>query len=97
MMTRPEFPADVLQEGDAELRRIYVFSRFHGGGTGAKLMALAIAEARAREAKRLLLGVHPENVRAIRFYTKNGFVKVGEREFTVGTSTFVDPVLGLML
>jgi ribosomal protein S18 acetylase RimI-like enzyme len=97
MMTPPEFPAELLREGDAELRRIYVFTRFHGGGTGAKLMELAIAQARADGAKRLLLGVHPGNVRAIAFYTKNGFVKIGERQFHVGASTFVDPVLALTL
>ncbi len=97
MMTAPEFPEEVLQAGDAELRRIYVFSRFYGAGAGAGLMGLAIEEARARGAKRLLLGVHPQNVRAIAFYTKNGFEKVGEREFLVGGSRFLDPVLGLTL
>lgn len=97
MMTPPEFPQALLAAGDAELRRIYVFSRFHGGGTGAKLMELAIASARDQGAKRLLLGVHPDNVRAIAFYAKNGFVKIGTRTFVVGTSTFVDPVLALTL
>ena len=97
MMTAPDFPEELLREGDAELRRIYVFSRFHGGGTGAKLMELAIASAREQGAKRLLLGVHPGNVRAIAFYGKNGFVKVGTRTFVVGASTFEDPVLALTL
>ncbi len=97
MMTAPEFPEGLVRAGDVELRRIYVFTRFHGGGTGAKLMELGIASAREMGAKRLLLGVHPGNVRAIAFYTKNGFRKIGTREFHVGGSTFEDPVLALEL
>jgi ribosomal protein S18 acetylase RimI-like enzyme len=97
MLTVPDFPSDLVQEGDLELRRIYVFSRFHGGGAGRRMMETAIANAREQGASRLLLGVHPDNLRAQAFYRKNGFVQIGSRTFRVGTSTFVDPVFALIL
>lgn len=95
LLTAPEFPEGLAREGDLELRRIYLFSRFHGGGAGRRMMELAVASARAQGAGRLLLGVHPENVRALAFYRKNGFRQIGERRFQVGPSVFVDPVLAL--
>jgi ribosomal protein S18 acetylase RimI-like enzyme len=97
LLTVPEFPDAVANEHDLELRRIYLFSRFHGGGAGAELMTRAIAAAREQRARRLLLGVHPENHRALAFYRRNGFVQVGVRTFTVGDAQFQDPVLALTL
>ncbi len=97
MLTAPDFPTGLAQGGDLELRRIYIFSRFHGGGAGKRLMDLAISSARQQNAKRLLLGVHPDNQRALAFYRKNGFVQIGVRKFQVGTSVFEDPVLSLSL
>ena len=97
MLTAPDFPAGLAQEGDLELRRIYLFSKFHGGGAGRGMMELAISSAREQHAKRLLLGVHPDNQRALAFYRKNGFVQIGVRTFQVGTSAFEDPVLALNL
>ncbi len=97
MLTGPEFPAGLVREGDLELRRIYLFSRFHGGGAGGRMMEAAIASARKQEAKRLLLGVHPDNQRAQAFYRRNGFVQIGLRQFKVGSSVFEDPVFALDL
>ena len=97
LLTAPEFPPELVREGDLELRRIYVFSRFHGSGTGMRLMKLAIASARQQGAKRFLLGVHPDNVRAIAFYRKNGFHRIGTRTFRVGDAQFEDPVFALEL
>jgi diamine N-acetyltransferase len=97
MLTAPDFPEGLAQEGDLELRRIYVFSKFHGGRAGRGLMDLAIAFARERKAKRLLLAVHPDNQRALAFYRKSGFEQIGTRTFQVGASTFIDPVFALPL
>ena len=97
LLTAPDFPPELVREGDVELRRIYVFSRFHGSGAGWRLMELAIASAREQGAKRLLLGVHPDNARAIAFYRKNGFQSIGTRKFQVGNAQFEDPVFSLEL
>ena len=42
---------------------------------------------------RLLLGVYGENFDAIRFYEKAGFTQIGERDFTVGSTTHRDAVM----
>lgn len=93
MLTPPELPEETLRAGDAELKRIYALSRLHGSGVGQRLMETAIAEARARGARRLMLGVYAGNARALRFYERNGFVRVGERRFTVGSLVCDDYVL----
>ena len=97
LLTDPDLPAGMAHPNDLELKRIYLFSRFHGSGAGKGLMDLAIAAAREQQAKRLLLGVHPENHRAQAFYRKSGFLQTGTREFQVGTLVFRDPVFALDL
>lgn len=97
LLTWPDFPPDITTEGDLELRRIYLFSRFYGGGAAQRMMDRAIASAREQGAGRLLLGVHPENWRAQAFYRKNGFLPAGTRTFHVGPLTFIDPVFALAL
>lgn len=97
MLTSPDFPQELLAAGDLELRRIYVLSRFHGGGAGQHLMQAAIAFAREQAAPHLLLGLYAENHRAMAFYRKHGFVQVGNRKFELGGVVFDDPVLCLSL
>jgi diamine N-acetyltransferase len=82
---------------DAELKRIYVLSRWHGTGVGRDLYAVAEAEARARGAARLVLSVYTRNARALRFYEKQGFAKIGEATFAEFPVEFSDLVLAKML
>ena len=79
---------------DLEVQRIYVLSSFHGAALGHALMRLAIAEAAARGAARLVLGVMKANTRAVAFYERQGFRVIGARMFTVGSSSFDDHVMG---
>ncbi len=97
MVTPPDLPEPTMQAGDLELRRIYALSRFHGSGVAQRLMAAAIAEAESRGAQRLTLGVHAGNARALRFYERNAFVRIGSRQFTVGPLVCDDWVMGRML
>lgn len=97
LLTPPDFPEALLRGGDLELRRIYLFSRFHGRGIAQGLLEEAMVEARRQGAGRLLLGVHPDNRRAIAFYRRNGFEEIGTRTFHVGAATFVDPVFAVEL
>ena len=92
-LTAPDLPG--AQDGDVELKRIYLLSRFHGTGVGAALMAAAVAGAAGH--KRLLLGVYARNARAIAFYRKQGFEPIGERQFDVGGQLFDDVVLARAL
>lgn len=92
----PHLPVET-GAADIELKRIYVLSRYHGGGLGRELMEQAVATARWLEKSRLLLGVYSGNARALRFYQRGGFQIVGERRFRVGNNEYDDFVLARAL
>ena len=89
LLTAPEL--DAAQEGDIELKKIYVLSRFHGTGIAGGLFDAALAGAAGHA--RLLLGVKADNHRAIGFYTKQGFGQIATRRFDVGGTLYDDVVL----
>ena len=95
VLTPPDLPG--AEENDLELRRIYLLSRFQGFGIGREFIELAAAEAKARGARRLLLGVYGENRNALGFYAKSGFVEIGTRQFQVGRKLCFDFVLARSL
>jgi GNAT superfamily N-acetyltransferase len=67
-----------------ELSKFYLLAASHGTGASAVLMQHSVAVARARGAASVWLGVNQQNVRANRFYEKNGFETVGTKQFLVG-------------
>jgi len=87
-------PAPDCVTGPAPLKlwRIYLGESFIGQGLGARLMAEVHAEARSRGAQTLWLGVYDRNVRAVAFYERFGFAKVGGQEFMFGGQIYIDPV-----
>lgn len=93
VLSAPDFTPDLIAPGDLELKRIYCFSRFHGGGIGQSLFGRVVAAAQEQGARRLLLGVHRDNRRALDFYRRNGFAVVGARTFKLGENVFDDHVL----
>lgn len=88
----PDLPVETAAD-DLELRRIYVLGGLQGQGVAQRLMETAIADAQARNAPRLLLGVYNNNSRALAFYAKHGFVQCGTRQFRVGENLYDDFVL----
>jgi len=97
VLTTPDLPAVDVQADDIELRRIYTLSRAHGTGLGPALMAQALLDARDMGRKRVLLGVYVGNERARAFYEKQGFIKVGERQYQVGATLCDDVIYALPL
>jgi len=112
MVTAPELPSVETFADDLELKRIYLFSRFRSAKTavldgegravpglrgGQALMDAALADARLLGAKRLLLGTHAGNARAVEFYRRNGFAAIGTRTFLVGAQQCCDLVMGRTL
>ena len=83
----------------AELRRIYV--DLVGGarsgpaspGLGALLMERCLDQARAWGCDVLWLAVWEENARAIRFYEKHGFRKMGVKDFQLGADVQHDFIM----
>lgn len=83
-------PEAVRGPAPLELKRIYVARAWHGQGVAQALMAAAIEAARARGARTLWLGVWERNPRAMAFYAKYGFTRVGEYTFVLGSDTQTD-------
>uniref|UniRef100_UPI00197B6D86 GNAT family N-acetyltransferase n=1 Tax=Piscinibacter defluvii TaxID=1796922 RepID=UPI00197B6D86 len=87
-----EPPACVAGPKPIELARLYVGDDFLGQGLGSQVMRAVHAEARRQSSKTLWLGVYDRNVRAVAFYERSGFRKVGGKEFLFGGRIYVDPI-----
>jgi GNAT superfamily N-acetyltransferase len=83
----------VTAQHPVELQRFYVDQAWHGHGIAARLMARVVDEARTLGGDVLWLGVWESNLRAIRFYEKQGYAVVGEQIFVVGTDPQRDKVM----
>ncbi|AZP14166.1 GNAT family N-acetyltransferase [Undibacterium parvum] len=92
-----QLPLAGISAADLEIKRIYLLSKFHGGGLGKRMLEHAINYAKQRQAARLLLGVYAKNSAAIGFYQHAGFQQVGTRSFTVGGIDFDDYIMALAL
>ncbi|WP_341350590.1 GNAT family N-acetyltransferase [Sphingomonas jatrophae] len=95
LMCEPELPQ--AEPGDIEMKRFYLFSRWHGSGAARSMSNAMLAEARALGRRRLLIGTHHDNMRAIGFYRKIGAERIGGRRFEVGGSVFDDHVYAITL
>lgn len=81
---------EVGGERPIELVRLYVERARHGGGVAAALMKASIDHARHAGHDVMYLGVWEHNPRAIAFYRKWGFEKVGEHVFLLGEDEQAD-------
>lgn len=81
----PDVAAVLTALPAAELSKCYVHPDHHGLGAATELMRATIASAAATGSAGLWLGVNSQNARAIRFYEKSGFRKVGTKSFKLGT------------
>lgn len=88
-------PAPVAVRGPSpiELARIYVARPWQGRGVASALMDAVLDAARSRGARTLWLGVWERNPRAVAFYEKYGFERVGEQPFRLGSDVQNDWIL----
>ncbi len=77
-------PANAYGQSPLEVCRFYVERPWHGAGAAHTLMEASLALARQQAHDALWLAVWEHNARAIRFYLKCGFSKVGEQPFRLG-------------
>ena len=89
----PEVAAVLSELPCTELSKCYVHPDHHGLGASAELMHASIGAAAAAGARGLWLGVNSQNARAIRFYEKSGFRKVGTKSFQLGDTVEHDFVM----
>ncbi|AGL14869.1 GNAT family N-acetyltransferase [Actinoplanes sp. N902-109] len=78
--------------GAIELSKFYVLPGSHGSGLAATLMTATLTAAAGTGAALCWLGVNQRNVRAAKFYTKQGFEIVGTKRFLVGDTWCDDHV-----
>lgn len=97
LVNRPAADPDVASAltllPSVELSKCYVHPEHHGLGAAAELMQASLAAATATGAAGIWLGVNNQNARAIRFYGKSGFQKVGTKSFRLGTTVEHDFVM----
>lgn len=86
-------PGCVTGPSPIELSRFYVDPAWIGRGIARPLMDRAKDEARRRGGATFWLGVWEVNARAIAFYRKTGFEKVGQHRFDVGGDIQTDDVM----
>ncbi len=80
-----------------EIERIYVTKEFHGKNVGQLIYRKAIEIAIAKNVNYVWLGVWEENLRAINFYKKNGFVEFDKHIFKLGNDEQTDIMMKLIL
>jgi ribosomal protein S18 acetylase RimI-like enzyme len=88
----PDVAALVDARTSIELSKVYVLAESHGSGIAARLMSATLDAAAETGAVSCWLGVNQQNVRAAKFYTKNGFAVVGTKRFLVGEQWHDDHV-----
>ncbi|WP_028279222.1 GNAT family N-acetyltransferase [Arthrobacter sp. H5] len=76
-----------------ELSKFYVHPSHHGQGAASSLMEASLEAARLSGAHGIWLGTNDQNARAVRFYKKHGFAKVGAKTFRLGSGIETDFVL----
>lgn len=77
----------------AELKSLYVQEHFIGQGVGKLLLQAAEATAREYLNTALWLMVNAKNSRAIAFYARQGYSKVGTAFFVLGAGRYENHVL----
>jgi ribosomal protein S18 acetylase RimI-like enzyme len=71
-----------------ELKRLYIFYRFHGSGLGKGLMQDVLSFAKEMKSEKMWLQVHEANHHAIEFYKRNVFVQTGRDLFKAGEGSY---------
>ena len=84
---------DLHDAESLEIERIYVAEKFQGKGLGRFLMEQALGMARQRGKAYAWLGVWEKNEKALRFYEKYGFYKVGTHAFVMGDEAQTDYIM----
>ncbi|MCT9625696.1 GNAT family N-acetyltransferase [Pseudarthrobacter equi] len=89
----PDVASALTLTPSVELSKCYVHPEHHGLGAAAELMHASVQAAGAAGRAGIWLGVNSQNARAIRFYGKSGFRKVGTKSFRLGSTVEHDFVL----
>ncbi|PTT40475.1 GNAT family N-acetyltransferase [Chryseobacterium sp. HMWF028] len=81
---------ELQDDASLEIERIYVKKSHHGKKVGQLLYDQALETAQQLNKSYLWLGVWEENLRALHFYRKNGFVEFDKHIFRLGEEEQTD-------
>ncbi|CAA0190805.1 GNAT family N-acetyltransferase [Tenacibaculum maritimum] len=84
---------DIKDSNAMEIERIYILNKFQRKKIGQYLLDFAMEIANHRKLKYIWLGVWKKNLKAIKFYRKNGFKKNGSHPFKMGAETQTDDIM----
>ncbi len=93
MLRLGKTPVSVTGAKPVELVRIYVEKEIIGSGYGSALMNGCLEAANKDGHRTIWLGVWEKNLRAIKFYGRWGFTKVGTKEFVLGSDVQTDLIM----
>ena len=88
---------ETISKNALEVHRIYVLQKYHGKNIGQLLIDEVKKIAQHSSVDCIWLGVWEENHRALRFYTKNGFIVFDKHVFTLGNDDQTDLLMQLSL
>lgn len=88
---------EIQDEAGLEIERIYVKQSHHGKKMGQLLYDKALETAQQLNKSYLWLGVWEENLRALNFYRKNGFVEFDKHIFRLGDEEQTDLMMKKVL
>jgi diamine N-acetyltransferase len=80
-----------------EITTLYVQPRHQAGGRGAALLRYALNHLRTMRFESAWLKVSVENSRAIDFYCRQGFVRIGTTHFVIGDEAYENHVMAIDL
>ncbi|MBK1896568.1 GNAT family N-acetyltransferase [Chryseobacterium paridis] len=81
---------ELKDESALEIERIYVKSSHHGKKVGQLLYDKALNVTKEQQKSYIWLGVWEENLKAVNFYKKNGFVEFDKHIFRLGNDEQTD-------
>lgn len=84
------------QQGDVELRRLYVAPEYQRSGIGMRVLSNALNLSLVREADAIYLDVWTKNENAKRLYLRSGFAEIGSTSFATASGEASDPDLILV-
>ncbi len=92
-----KYQTELSENNSLEIERIYLLKQFYGKNVGQKLLDKALEIALKNQHDFVWLGVWENNLRAIQFYKKNGFVAFDKHIFQLGNDKQTDIMMKLML
>lgn len=82
-------PTDFIDSPDvSQLQKIYILKEFLDKKAGKALMDEMMSSFENSDQSYIWLSVLNSNQRALQFYAKNGYSKVGEHQFSIGKEDF---------